>query len=245
MGAGPKYPNQQLQSVSLETFFAGTLNSLASMARIQDANSALLPDLYVPNVVAGEPLMLRAFQLRDKMASRSLALALNQASFISFQYPGYDAFSQEALPILASCLKELGVAQLTRVVYRYENALSIARGEHGTLDALTRAFPKLSPSVFDGRAVRQLDSSVEVAFSGKVEGVEVHGGEGFRVQVDPGPIEILRVFVHAMVERTAVASLEATARLVHDHAVTMFEGVISEGFRTFLRGDDGSSSKPS
>jgi hypothetical protein len=142
------------------------------------------------------------------------------------------------------CLKELGVSDLTRVIYRYENALSLAREDQGTLGALTRAFPRLAPTLFEGRAFRQLESSAEVVFSEKLDGTDVHGGEGFRVQVEPGPIEVLRLHVHAMIEHTKVASLASMAALAHTHAVAMFESVISEEFRGFLKGDHARISDP-
>lgn len=246
MADGPKYPNQQLQSVSLETFFAGTLAGFNALARIQEVVRAQFPDLYVPNVMAGEAMMLRPFQLRDKKGSRSLAIAINQVSFVAFQYPGFAAFRGESLPLIERCLAELAITELTRVVFRYENVLSIRREATGALSAMTRAFPKVAPSMFEGRSLRQLDSSVDAAFDVKVGGEAIHGGEGFRVEVEPRvPADVLRLFVHASLENTKVSGLKGTVDALHDRAYNIFEAVISDNFREFLkRGDDGRISDP-
>ena len=47
---GPQYPNQQLRSVSLETFFPGRFSMLAGLERLQSRVGSELPNLFVPNV---------------------------------------------------------------------------------------------------------------------------------------------------------------------------------------------------
>jgi len=241
MGGGPKYPNQQLRSVSFETFFSGTLGAFGAMANVQQSLRGHLPDLYVPNVQPGEPAALRPFQLRDRNHTRSLALAVNQVTYIAFGYPGFEEFIGEAMPIVSQCLTAFGVTELTRVGFRYENELAIGRDPKGTLDALGRAFPNVTPQVFRGRSCRLMDSAVEVDWAD----AKVSGTEGFRVQVEGAPpSEVVRVHVYASTDGVAVADLSKAAGTTHLRAVGLFESLISEDFRKFL-GETGNDERTS
>ncbi len=130
---GPKYPNQQLRSVSIETFFRGRLDAAARMGDVQREVEARLPDLFVPHVRHGEAVALRPYQLRDEEGTRSLALSFNQATFVAFEYPGHEAFIAEGLEMLRVTLGLMGVEELTRIAYRYDNAFDLPRSEGGAV----------------------------------------------------------------------------------------------------------------
>lgn len=225
---GPRYPNQQLRSVSLETFFRGRLDAPARMGDVQRAFEDSLPNLFVPNVQPGEALALRPYQLRDAPPeTRSLALSFNQATFVAFEYPGYEEFRAEALDVLGKALELLGVEELTRVVYLYDNAIDIPVTKDGSLPLhllLNLDFPDwLGSSGF-----AQLDLEWRRVWE--------HGfvmGKLFQEEQD-GRVT-LRMLLRAVAEPAGAATnLPELVKATHARAFELFDSMITEHFKAFL-----------
>lgn len=234
MADGPKYPNQQLRSVSLETYFPGRLNVSSVLGQIQESVEERLPNLYVPNVIPGEAVALRPIQLRDAPLTRSLAIATNQVTYVSFKYPGFEAFAQEALPILSRSLSTIGPKKLNRVVYRYENEIGLGRDESGVLP-VDQLFPGILPVVFSegdrkGR-VKTVNSSYEHAW--QEDGFKgVHGFQA--VTEDNSGLTVFKITVFGALEDAPVAALSEATRKAHQIGVRLFEDMISTEFRMFI-----------
>jgi uncharacterized protein (TIGR04255 family) len=228
--SGPKYPNQQLRSVSLETHFPGQLGVYAVLGEVQAAVQATLPNLFVPNLQPGDPVALRPFQMRDPEQRRSLAVAVNQVTFVSFDYPGYDTFSAEALPVISAALGRIKPDKLNRVTYRYENEVGIARDAEGWLQ-LDPTFPGIVPAVFSGNLVRTVNSSSEHRWQ---EG-PFQGARGFhaRIEEERG-VSVLKLNVFGSVEGTEVGHLKEATNFAHRVGLDLFESLISENFRQFI-----------
>lgn len=229
--AGPRYPNQQLRSVSLETFFRGQFSVIAGWPRIQELVDAQLPNLFVPRTdgdALGDAAALRPYQLRNQAGTRSLALALNQASYIAFDYPGFSDFADEAVTILSRCYDSLGVGDLTRVVYRYENAIPMPRSEDGSLPI--GALIQVSFPDWLGTAdFTNLDLNWQRLWT--------HGrtfGHLFQESEPDGQV-VLRISIASSVQPAGpVADLMRYAKLAHDEAVQTFDRMLTPSFRSWL-----------
>jgi uncharacterized protein (TIGR04255 family) len=231
---GPKYPNQQLRSVSLETYFPGELRALATFGEIQDELRSTLPNLFVPNVQAGEAVALRPFQLRDAEQTKSLALSVNQASFVSFTYPGYEAFAAEAVPAVARALARLKPSTLNRVVYRYENELGLAREANGAL-GIERIFPGVLSKVFVDGDLAGPAKAINAVSEHAWQADGLSGGRGFHARTEEaGTALILKITVFGAVEGCLVSELERAAAVAHQVGVGLFEALISPAFREFI-----------
>lgn len=230
MSTGPKYPNQQLRSVSVETHFPGQLGVYGVLGAVQTAVKAMLPNLFVPNLQAGEAVALRPFQMRDPEQRRSLAVAVNQVTFVSFDYPGYDAFLADALPMVSAALGLIKPDKLNRVTYRYENEVGIARDADGWL-LLDPTFPGIVPAVFSGSPVRAINSASEHRWQ---EG-EFAGARGFhaRIEEERG-VSVLKLSVFGSVEGPDVSDLKAATDAAHRVGFGLFESLISDNFRQFI-----------
>ena len=234
MDSGPKYPNQQLRSVSLETFFPGELGALSALGKLQEAFRARFPNLFVPNVQPGEAVALRPYQLRDPEQTKSLALAVNQATFMSFGYPGYDAFSAEAIPAVAQALAALKPVKLNRVVYRYENELGLARDAEGAL-GVERIFPAIVPRIFAEGDLAGPTKAINTATEHAWRSDELAGARGFHARVeDIGTSLVFKITVFGAVEGCAVQHLAKATKVAHEVAVGLFEALISPAFRDFI-----------
>ena len=229
--SGPEYPNQQLKSVSLETYFKGKLDVVIRLGEVQARFSERLSELYVPNVQAGDALALRPYQLRPPDQSETLAVAVNQATYASFRYPGYTAFIAQATTFLEPTLAILGIDRLERVVYRYENEIALSRDENQEIP-VQEIVCVAAVDVEGVLGVRALDVSWTRRW--------LHGTVGAKVVVEAAPhlgIDVLRISIFAEHNPAgAAASLRDYADSVHALARSVFESMITAEFRTFLRG---------
>jgi uncharacterized protein (TIGR04255 family) len=232
--SGPKYPNQQLRSVSLETFFPGQFSVISRLESVQARVRERLPDLFVPTVNSNEPLALRPYQLRSTDGGESLAVAINQATFVSFDYPGYEAFSGTTVPLLVEVLGLLGINELSRVVYRYENEISIARDADGALPI--QKILKLPPPPWCGTTIlSEFDVRYEHAW--KNEPACRTGVHARAEQEDGG--DVLRITAYALLTPAgATVDLKRYADRAHEVASLCFESMITDEFRQIISGEE-------
>lgn len=226
---GPKYPNQQLRSVSLETFFHGSLAAANRFADVQAANIERFPLLFVPLVEDGEPLAMRPYQLASEDRSQTLALAVNQATLVERNYPGHESFLPDASMLLASTLETLGVTELTRVIFRYDNAISLSRESDGTFP-VHRVFNFGAPLLLNvGFA------DLDLTWSQPVDGGLLHVDMQLETRGQHGR---LLANVAAEVKGGSPTELSALASAAHSHAVNAFESMITSDFRRLIEGED-------
>lgn len=230
---GPRYPKQQLRSVSLETFFPGRFSALAGLDRVQDRIRGDLPNLFVPNVEAGQAIAIRPYQFRDDRQIESLAIAINQATYISFHYPGYEAFAPRALGVLGVFYEECGIESLDRVVYRYENEISFARDRNRI--PLDRILKLPLPGW-----CRWEDGLRDVSLGWTRD--TGRGAFTFSLAVGPSDAlrgEVLKITISSMVRPAGdVDRLADFANATHEEAASCFDEMITDDFRTVLSGQE-------
>lgn len=239
--SGPKYPNQQLRSVSVEVFFPGKLSALMAMGTIQDRFSAEFPNLFVPNIHPGEAVALRPYQLRPEDGSRSLALAANQATLIAFSYPGFEVFRDEVTTVLDFVLAEVNPKHISRLVYRYENSVGVTRDDEKALPV-----QGLFPAVISPLAGEEGLRSVDSAFEWNWQQEEYSGVEGVHLRADPavpGRGETLTFSCYCAVEGTPTAphspkDLTKLVEATHKRSCALFERSISAGYRSYISGEE-------
>lgn len=162
----------------------------------------------------------------------TVALALNQASFIARKpYKGFSAFRSRCLELLPQILGALRVTNLARVVFRYENELGVQREDGGVLPLgkLLNVHPACDTTPPEFTSF-QLESIRKWA----------HGRLHTNVWVDSRPEtgDTLRFNIAAeVVPAGDVKDLERLATTAHDEARAYFERLITDDFRTWLKGD--------
>jgi|GEM_PF-4158179 len=227
----PKYPRQQLKSVSIEVFFPGQLEILSRFGQIQRevGGSSQLSQLFVPNVQAGEPIALRPYQLRDVEGTRSLALAVNQVAYIAFDdYPGFESFREEALPKIRGVLESVEVENLSRVRYLYENEVGLQDRSGFEVSGL---FPGVVPAGVIGAKVLS-------PFHSAAEWLESEDLVGFNARIE-GSDPVLKVGLFASATGAlALEGLEAAVERLHGRATHLFEAIISDQFRSLISEDE-------
>ncbi len=227
-----RFKNQPVRAASLETFFPGDLNVLARLGEVQRRFRGQFPNLFVPRVVVDEALPLRPYQLRPTDGRKSLAVALNQATFVSFEYPGHAVFIDEATSTLDETLRLLEIDVLNRVVYRYDNEVGLARGEERSL-AIGKVLSLQLPTIAsDPTLFREL----------RAEWTQATARGEIRVSIEVearGNVDVLKFSIAATVaRRVEVSSLRACASEAHDDALEGFKRLVTASFFESLEEDD-------
>lgn len=219
----PKYPNQQLRSVSLEVFFPGQLSAFDAFAQLQRKFHNELPNLFVPNVQAGEAPALRPFQLRDASGGTSLALAVNQVTYIRYEnYDGFDSFKSEALSFIEEALTTLSPPQINVVNYRYHNEVALSGAAPHDIGLF---FPNILPQVAPGK--------IDIPFSLSSKWPHADGLQSLAVDIagSPALASLAIVGSHSPSQPTA---LSESIDKAHAYAVSLFEGIISDEYRQLI-----------
>jgi hypothetical protein len=223
------YANQQLRSVSLQCFFRGKFSVFAELAAIQREIGGRFPQLFVPNAQPGAAPALQPYELRGEQ--EALRLALNQASYVSLEYPGHEKFLANAIPLLQHVLGRFGVDLLERVAYVYDNAVGISRGPDGgfALDAV------LDRACLPPWADAESFQTFELDLAGKW----ARGWKSTQIALKADAVGVLKMQIATFVmPGVATADLGDAAVAAHDEALATFEKMISEKFRSYISGGE-------
>ncbi len=239
--SGPRYPNQQLRAVALETYFRGRFSMLNALEKVQAEFGDRFPNLFVPHAQHGASPALQPFQLRSAQLDETLGVAVNQASYVSFDYPGSDRFLASAAALLPRVLELGGVQKLERVVYRYENEIGLSRDADRVIPL--QQLVNIAPPPGCGSADEGV-IGMEMAWTTRWS----HGLLNVQAAVDeaPGPAgAVLRLTIAATVSPAGPPEQLATyASQAHGRALAAFEALITPTFREFLVGSDEAAADP-
>lgn len=190
-----------------------------------------MPDLFVPNAQPGMATALRANHFKSQDRSKALAVALNQATYVSYDYPGHVSFIEEAVTLLTRTLELLRIDDLNRVVYRYENEIGIGREENDVLP-LNRILrmPKTTWCGFDSLLAIGMEWSRMWERGQLITRLAVDEVRG---------APVLQLGLAAQVAPAgSVGALREFAEDAHRVARECFDSMITDDFRALLRGDN-------
>ncbi len=188
-----------------------------------------MPLLFVPAAQPGISPALQPYQLRSESGDQVLSVAVNQVSYSTGSYPGFESFSKAAAERIGRALELFEVRRLERVVYRYENEVGVQKAEDGSI---------AMADVFD------------IGQAKWATGPLLNADVGITTQPSPGLQQIVRLRTEEVptgaVIRLTVAALvspagEATElseiiAKAHASAVTCFEAIITDTFREYISG---------
>ena len=222
----PLYPGQKLRSVSLETYFPGSFAFAHRFPELQKNFSNDFPNLFVPNVIDGEPLALRAFQIRNNDASRAIAFAINQCTYVAIgqSYPGYEPFKNEASKILDKAFESCDIENFTKITYRYQNVLRIHRSKSDDPLALDKVIAFGGAKWFYGGGLINLDLRWSQAWKDK-------GSLSFEISEKAGE---LYFEIAATVDDVASDDREVAINEAHEKAIGTFEDMITPEYRDMI-----------
>lgn len=230
---GPKYPNQQLRSVTLEAYFRGKFSILCALPAIQDRFGVEYPNLFVPNAEDGAPTTLKPYRLMSEGGADAIGVALNQVQYHSRQYPGHAEFIQAGCSRIRACLALGEITELSRVVYRYDNLIGLIADERGLLP-LDRVIDFGSAVMPTGAKYAGFHSTWSYMLDGVAVSVEA------RVEASEGGGPALALAIAAAISGPfSVDQIEDATSAVHSPALAQFEAMITDEFRSIIQSAEG------
>lgn len=229
------YPNAPLVEVVCEIRFKGELVIEARRHEFWEKIRREYPQLLVPKAGTDDrPLLLQHYRFRSEDEAKTVLLAPNSFGFSVTHYEGHEAFFREYVK-LHKIFGEVfpTIDKLNRVGWRYVNIVPFAR-ESGLIPlanflSLDIPLPKQVPRRFEKldlnfTALRENDDSVVVRLASAKKNT---GEEGLLLDLDYGKKgESLRF-------RDVMKHLKDG----HDHSRDLFENLITDAYRRYLRGE--------
>ncbi|MCU7838889.1 MAG: TIGR04255 family protein [Candidatus Thiodiazotropha sp. (ex Troendleina suluensis)] len=235
---GPLYPNQPLREVATEVRFRGDLSIENIRAVFQKKINSEYPVLKAPGAQQGVAPSLQPFRFETECGRSGVQVAINSISYFTRDYPGYVAFMRAFEPVTKVFFGLLGPVNTTRIGWRYINAIPFTR-ENGLLP-LSRIFKDndiygnslsletdqlstfLVKSFDDFRLNIKLESTTPASsLDEEVIILDIDAFQEFKPDVAMNDQETISVIRH-----------------MHDASRSVFENLISDGYREFLKGGE-------
>jgi uncharacterized protein (TIGR04255 family) len=230
-----QYPNAPLLEVACEVRFPGEVAAESNRHLFWDEIREQYPQVLVPAVAPGDHVALKAYRYRSSNGDRSVAVAINSLSMSDNRYTTHEKFLMEferLHGLFMTCYPK--ITKATRIGWRYINAIPFVRSDDGTAPVSQFFLPDfailkgIGPSVKNFSLSLQaprMDGEAEVKLSTATDAR--NGQEAFLLDID------------CCVTGADLAFGSALRYLANAHSVArqVFEGLITESYRQYLRGE--------
>ena len=237
METQPLYPNQALVEVATEVGFQGELAIEVHRHEFQHRIRDTYPRLLLPHVRPEVPPQLQHYRFERKDQKAGVQLAVNSFSFYVRDYPGADKFIDDATSLFGVLQELLPRLDITRVGWRYINAIPFAR-EDRTIP-LSRYF---NCGTYFGDALDHCQH-LSLRVTKKVDAYQLNLGLGSARSAQVPEEEVLLLDIDAFRTEEQLRGISGDQapkeiRALHDVARGVFEEVITDHYRDFLKGAD-------
>jgi uncharacterized protein (TIGR04255 family) len=229
------YPNQPLSDVACEVRFKGEMQVECERYRFWDDIREAYPDILVPQIQTGQFVALQHYRFSDSSANRSVLVALNSIVFSERKYSGHKAFIAEFTRLIGIfCRLYPKLGNITRIGWRYINVLPFSREEG--LIPLGR-FLKINMSLPLDMFKRT--SNINLAWTGKRPDGDVIVRLSDVVQNNLPEQEAIILDIDFGCTRPEItwASVEGAISDARSSCREIFEGLITDDYRKYLRGE--------
>jgi uncharacterized protein (TIGR04255 family) len=235
------YPNQPLVEVVFELRFPGEMAVECQRHVFWEKVRAEYPNILVPNVFAppvkpGEypaypALQPYRFERLDKGAG--IAVAMDRFALYVREYEGYRAFREEFLRVLGHFNECFSVSVISRAGWRYVNLIPFVRkdGVIPLSEYLTLGFkvPDMIPERF---------SNLGLVFESKTDdGTITTRLDSRKSSKDSSEALLLDFDFGCQGDRLSMSEVPDYMETAHRHTRNLFEALITDKYRTFLKGD--------
>lgn len=227
------YPNSSLVEVIFEMRFPG--EPIVECRRdlfyefVRDEYSQVL----VPQTKEGAFVALEPYRFEKQDNSSGIMLAMNRFSYYSRKYSGFAEFKKEIIKLIGKIKKAYPkINKLNRTGFRYVNVIPFMR-EAGIvpLDSFLRVELQM-PTVIPKRY-----NNISIGFVAETDG----GNITTRIETMPATDKtgeaILLDIDYAKEKNLALANIEKYLKESHDYSRQLFEDIITDNYRMFLRGE--------
>ena len=226
------YPNSPLVEVICEIHFPSELAIECQRNRFHDVIRKQYPLLTLPGAEIMEARTARPYRFETVGRRRVVQLSINRFSYHEKQYKSHKDFIREFARLSKILAEIYTLDKLDRVGWRYINIIPFIR-EDGMVP-LAR-FLNISIAACDG-VFNKLENLSMVLIT-KVQNGSITTKIQSVIQSDSNQEAFLLDFDFAMTTGLSFSKLNAHVRKAHDYTRDLFEKLITDDYRQYLKGE--------
>lgn len=228
-----QYPNQPLIDVAFEIRFPGDPAVECRRDEFFRLVRDKYPKVYVPKLQPGDAPALALYHFKEEDDQATIMTAINKLAYSTKKYPGFDAFKEEVLRIVAIFGTTFKVEKLTRTGLRYVNAIPFVpkAGRIPFREYLKVGF-QLPPPAIDNF------TTMNFTFASPVGNGTITARIEHMLAEDRSHEAILLDFDYAMQADLVFGKIGAYLEESHSVTKQMFEGMITDEYRNYIRGEE-------
>jgi uncharacterized protein (TIGR04255 family) len=224
------YPNSPLRGVVFEVRFPGEpaveCHRDQLFARVREH----FPQVLVPKLREGEAAALTPYHFQNADGSAALLTAMNLFAYRTSSYGGFATFRSEALRWLAEFRQLFAISRLNRTGLRYTNVIPYPPGQGFPLAHFLNLQINLG-----GQRIERFEQFFMTS--------RIPVGDGFlTIQIGDADVEggdaIVLDFDFAKEGELLIDDIETHLDQSHEETKRLFESLLTEGYRAYLRGEE-------
>lgn len=227
------YPNSPLAEVVFQIRFPGELAIECLRHTFWEALRDEYPKILVPHVQADQALALTPYRFEREDQTSGIMLAINSLALYVKDYECYATFKEEFFNIFKVFSEVYHIKKLNRAGWRYVNVIPFVREEDGSLP-LGRFFnlgldvPEMIPQRFNIINLNFVSKTESGQITTKLETLKRSDGSGEAFLLD---------FDYGKEDGLTSDKIETYIDEAHGYTRTLFERLITDDYRQYLRGD--------
>lgn len=226
------YPNSPLNEVVFELRFPGDMALECQRHEFWQRVKADYPSIWLPKNDPGSHMALQPYRFEREDRSAGILIALNRFGYFARRYPGHVEFQKEFLRVREAFGQVFAIDRLTRIGWRYINLIPFVRQ-----DGLIPLEQFLNLGFRVPPQVPQRFKALSLVFVSQLE----HGTVTTRLETvertDGGQEAMLLDFDYAKEHDLRFASVESYMKEAHEYTRGLFEDLITDEYRQYLRGE--------
>jgi len=226
------YPRQPLVEVVFEIRFPGEPVVECRRHEFYIKVRKGYPNVFVPQVQAGSFPALTPYRFERPDGAAGIMIAIDKFSYFARKYPGYDEFEKECLQLLTEFNELFNLEKLKRVGWRYVNIIPFTR-ENGNIP-LKRFF---NSSIYLGKSVSDQYENLSITLVSKIDEYSVTTILESMKSSDGSREALLLDFDCSKEKNLLFSEIETYIAETHKIARNMFEQMITDDYRKYLKGE--------
>jgi len=226
------YPNSPLVEVVFEIRFPDEPSVDCKRDVFYETIRGSFPRVLVPTTKEGGLAALEPYRFESEDKKRVLMIAMNRFAYSARQYARYEQFAAEALKWVILFSETYELPRLNRTGLRYINIIRFSR--EGGLIPLHRFLkvkidlPESFPDDFE---------NLSLAFHSRTDGGSITTKIEKVIAADSSHEAILLDFDYAKDKDLRMDHIEEYLEESHANTKSFFEGLITEQYRQYLKGE--------
>lgn len=229
----PVYPNSPLEETIFEIRFPGEPAVECGRDKFFSKIRSKYPKVFIPTVKEFEQaLALAPYRFQQEDGQAGVMISLNRFAFFTRKYEGFKNFKKEALRLSNIFMEMFKISKLNRTGLRYINIIPFAR-EKETIPIndyfmFDINFPKVYPNKFN---------NISLAFTSATETGSITTIIENRKSEELSQEALSLDFDYSFEDNLEGSKLEGYIEESHEYTKNMFESLITESYRNYLKGE--------